>query len=79
MSDLNETVRLINHFGRLNLALEEAGEAAENYHEAWQDAAVYWKDRVAALELEVARLRAAVGPKEDPMDVVHDAMEGDWH
>lgn len=59
--------------------LAEAQEAAQTYHEAWQDAAVYWKGKVAALESEVAALRAAVGPKEDPMDVVHDAMEGDWH
>lgn len=102
MSDLNATVRLINHLGGLNEALAEAKteilelkeklkgspwsgnpedwllhaqhqlaeaqEAAETYHAAWVGAVA-----------EVAALRAAAGPKEDPMDVVHDAMEGDWH
>jgi hypothetical protein len=59
------------YFGELvkaKVELEMVELAAETYHDAWVDAAA-----------EVAALRAAAGPKEDPMDVVHDAMEGDWH
>jgi hypothetical protein len=33
---------------------DEAREAAETYHAAWQDAAGYWKDKVARLERELS-------------------------
>jgi hypothetical protein len=41
--------------GRLGGGLTDAQGAAENYHEAWQDAAVYWKEKVAALECGLER------------------------
>jgi len=44
--------------------LAEAQEAAETYWEAWQDAAVYWKDKVAGLEQEVNRLWKHLHPNE---------------
>src|ERR1700737_1939739 len=37
---------------RQRAALEFAERAALEYHEAWQDAAVYWKDKVVALAAE---------------------------
>lgn len=34
------------HFAEVERQLVEAQEAAATYHEAWEDAAVYWKDAV---------------------------------
>lgn len=36
---------------------DTAQEAAETYHEAWQDSAVYWKERVAKLEYDLERVQ----------------------
>jgi CHAD domain-containing protein len=35
------------------VALRDAQEAAETYHAAWQDAAVWWKEKVERLEGEL--------------------------
>ena len=44
---------------------DDAQEAAETYHAAWQDAAVYWKQRLAEADylLEAASSHAIVLPR----------------
>jgi hypothetical protein len=39
----------------------EAQEAAETYWEAWQDAAVYWKEKIERLESRLDNSRSANG------------------
>lgn len=43
---------------RIEQERDEAQEAAETYHAAWQDAAVYWKEERDELREQVARLEA---------------------
>jgi ferric-dicitrate binding protein FerR (iron transport regulator) len=38
---------------------DDAQEAAEEYWEAWQDAAVYWKEKVERLQMDLEHARSA--------------------
>ena len=44
---------------RIERERDDAEEAAETYWEAWQDAAVYWKEKVQRLEDRLDNSRAA--------------------
>jgi hypothetical protein len=50
---------------KLERELDEAQEAADTYHEAWQDASVYWKSsRDEARNLVRALLKSGLHPLE---------------
>jgi hypothetical protein len=44
------------------VALRDAQEAAETYWEAWQDAAVWWKEKIARLESQLDTSRSCQWP-----------------
>jgi hypothetical protein len=51
------------------VALRDAQEAAETYWEAWQDAAVWWKEKIARLESQLDSSRVANGLRQRRLDV----------
>jgi hypothetical protein len=51
------------------VALRDAQEAAETYWEAWQDAAVWWKEKVERLESQLDSSRVANGLRQRRLDV----------
>jgi hypothetical protein len=51
------------------VALRDAQEAAETYWEAWQDAAVWWKEKIARLESQLDTSRVANGLRQRRLDV----------
>lgn len=53
---------------------QEAQEAAETYHAAWQDAAVYWEDLVRHLKQEVVNLAGLA--QCDDWELVSKELEG---
>jgi hypothetical protein len=54
---VHDVERLIKGMVFVEEQRDEAREAAENYHEAWIDAALYWKDKVRRLAEQNERLQ----------------------
>lgn len=67
---VRDVERLVQHIAVLQKQRDEAQEAADTYHQAWQDAAAYWKesrDQARGLaHSAILRLKFWTQGKEEP-------------